>query len=271
MGCYKSGGCGEYEGLSCKDCPASNPNYKDVVVDLKNEQCKSHNNFFDIINSPLMKTENVIRFSGTYQINQELLSTHIVDVQMISLIIARNMINNGERVDVGLLLQKGLIHDVDEVLVGDIPRLTKYSSSECHDSLNAVAESVVHDISNKLDKSDFILNIWKNAKDYTIEGYILKLADMISVAKKTSQEISMLNNNNFLKVAIEMMNYIHDLYNSVPVDLIYIPENIKYVRTLLINIENYFVDTIRNHQDVIDKFGIENTAVKYIVEHRYKE
>lgn len=271
MGCYKSGGCGEYEGLACVACPASNPSYKDTKVDLNKEKNKSYNNFFDIINSPLMKTENVIRYSGTYQINQELLSTHIVDVQMISMIIARNMINNGERINIGDLLKKGLIHDVDEVLVGDIPRLTKYSSQECHDSLNAVAESVVREISNKLDQTDYVLDLWKNAKDNTIEGYIIKLADMISVAKKTAQEISIYNNNSFLKVAIEMINYIHDLYNSVPVDLIYIPENVKYVRNLLLNIEDYFVEVIRDRQSIIDKFNIENTAVKYIISHRYKE
>lgn len=27
MPCYKSGGCGVYEGLSCNDCPASKPEY----------------------------------------------------------------------------------------------------------------------------------------------------------------------------------------------------------------------------------------------------
>ena len=25
--CYKSGGCGEYENLSCSECPASDPSY----------------------------------------------------------------------------------------------------------------------------------------------------------------------------------------------------------------------------------------------------
>ena len=25
--CYKSGGCGEYEKLSCSECPASDPGY----------------------------------------------------------------------------------------------------------------------------------------------------------------------------------------------------------------------------------------------------
>ena len=25
--CYKSGGCGEYENLSCSECPASDPGY----------------------------------------------------------------------------------------------------------------------------------------------------------------------------------------------------------------------------------------------------
>ena len=28
MQCYRDGGCGPYEGLSCTECPASNPDYK---------------------------------------------------------------------------------------------------------------------------------------------------------------------------------------------------------------------------------------------------
>ena len=27
MICYKSGGCGQYKGYNCSECPASNPSY----------------------------------------------------------------------------------------------------------------------------------------------------------------------------------------------------------------------------------------------------
>ena len=272
MGCYRSNGCGPYSGLSCNECPASNPKYREESdVSLKDQYSKYHNEFFNLIDNPMLKTDNVIRFSGTYQASQELLSTHIVDVQYISMIIARKLINKGEHIDIGILLQKGLIHDIDEVLVGDIPRLTKYSSQTCHDALNAVAESVVKDISNKLDGTDYVINLWSTAKDNTPEGYILRLADMLSVAKKTAYEVSILNNNNFLRVAVEMMNYIHDLYNSVPVDLFFIPSSIGYIKDLLRGVESYLSSIIEDRQDTIEKFNIENTATRFIISNRYKE
>jgi len=272
VSCYKSGGCGPYEMYSCNNCPASKPSYLDNNRKVnKVESKRTGNEFFDLIDNPMMKTENVIRFSGTYQIHEEQLSTHIVDVQFISFMIARKIISFGERVDVGLVLQRGLVHDVDEVLVGDIPRLTKYSSATCHDALNLVAASVVHDISNKLDGTDYVFDLWDNAKDNTIEGYIIRLADMLSVAKKTAYEVSILNNNNFLRIAVEMMNYIHDLYNSVPVDLFFIPSSIEYVKNLLLGVESYLSSIVEDRKDIVKQFNIEDTATSFIIKNRYIE
>lgn len=232
---------------------------------------KNNNEFLNLLDSPLLRTDNVNRYSGTYQSDPELLSVHIVDVQFISLMIARKLQSFNEHVNIGLLLEKGLIHDVDETLTGDFTRLVKYSSKTCHDALEAVAESVVKEISYDTDGTDYILDRWSNAKDNTLEGYIIKLSDMLSVIKKVSKEVDLLGNNNFLRVALEVQSYINDLYNSVPVDLFFSPDAIRYIKNILIHVSEYLHDLTETHRDVIDKLSIDNSTVKYIVSNRFNK
>lgn len=229
------------------------------------------NEFIELMDSPLLKTDNVNRYSATYQANPELLSVHIVDVQFLALMIARKLIAYGERIDIGKLLEKCLIHDVDETLTGDFTRLVKYSSEICHDTLEAVAESVVVEISNDMDGTSYLSDIWKNAKDDTIEGYILRLCDMLSVIKKISKEVDLLNNNNFLRVALEVQSYISDLYITVPVDIFYIPNSVNYIKSLLKGVDNYLHNIVTERRDVIEKLKIDNTTVRYIVNNRFNK
>jgi len=237
----------------------------------KSEDLRNSNEFLDLINSPVLRMDNVIRFSGLFQITQELLSSHVVDVQFVSLLIARKLINLGESVDTGLMLEKCLVHDVDEVLVGDIPRLTKYSSPQCYKALNAVADGVVVDMSIDFDGTTYLYDLWRTAKDYTIEGYLLKLSDMIVVAKKCVSEVEMLNNNNFLRVAIEMLNYVNDLLNTVPRDLFCEDESSEYIKDILRGVIYSLSSIIEDRSDIISRYAIENSATKDIISNRYKE
>lgn len=230
-----------------------------------------NNEFLKLIDSPLLKTDNVNRYSGIYQASPELLSVHIVDVQFLALMIARNFEYLEEPVHIGILLEKCLIHDIDETLTGDFTRLVKYSSKTCHDALEAVAESVVSEISKDVDKSDYILNIWKDSKNDTIEGYILKLCDMFSVIKKISKEVDFLGNNNFLKVAIEVRSYIDDLKQTIPSYLFYSEYTENYIKSLLNGVTDYLDKLILDHKDVIDKLSIDNSTVRYIVNNRYNK
>lgn len=230
-----------------------------------------NNEFLKLIDSPLLKTDNVNRYSGIYQASPELLSVHIVDVQFLALMIARNFLMNSEPVNIGILLEKCLIHDIDETLTGDFTRLVKYSSKTCHDALEAVAESVVSEISKDIDKTNYILNIWKSSKDDTTEGYILKLCDMLSVIKKISKEVDFLGNNNFLKVAIEVRSYIDDLNKTIPTYLFRSNYTKSYIELLLKGVMDYLDDLIESHKDIIDKLSIDNSTVRYIVNNRFNK
>lgn len=165
-----------------------------------------------MISSPIFRVSSVTRYSTLYQIRPETLSEHVVDTSYMAYMIARNMIVLGESIDMGLLLTKTLIHDFDEPLVGDIPRVTKYSTEECHKELNKVANLAAEEISKEIDGTDYSYQIWSHDKDLTqVEGLLMKVVDMLSVVKKAITEVDILGNMNFLKIVEEVKNYVEDL------------------------------------------------------------
>ena len=225
------------------------------------------NIFLRIISNPLLRTDEINRYSGTYQATPELLSTHIVDVQYISLLIAKEFQRHGCIVDTGELLERGLLHDIDETLTGDFTRLVKYSSKECHDILEALAESVTKEISDDITDDGYLLEKWKNAKDSSVEGYIIRIADIMSVCKKISREVDFLGNNNFLKVALEVQNYLESLLNSIPSDIL-VEESVEYVKRLLEDSLTYLRKLVKENESVIDRLDLMNSTIKRLIENR---
>lgn len=169
---------------------------------------------YELVNHPIFGTPDVIRYSGVYQAHPESLADHILDCQLLSSWIASELAKRGEELDTGLLLQKCLWHDMDEVLTGDIPRNTKYCSSEAHDALTKVSKISMDQL---LDDSPFIkelyIKVWDEAKTGK-EGLILKIVDMLSVVKKTIKELEFYSNKAFLQIAVEVYYHIKSLVNG---------------------------------------------------------
>ena len=67
------------------------------------------NEFVKLAFNPACRMNEVYRYSGTYQNDQESLAEHITDVSMMAYIIANHLNQYSENVDVGLLLQKSSI------------------------------------------------------------------------------------------------------------------------------------------------------------------
>ena len=179
------------------------------------------NLFLELNNSPLFKSHGVTRYSTVTQLRPESLSDHVYDVLTLSYLLARKLITDcSQSVDVGLLCEKCILHDsMDEPLIGDIPRLTKYSSEECHTALSHTADMVARRVSDQIDGTDYSYEIWKNDKDSTVEGQLLKITDMLSVAQKAIMEVDLLGNKYFLKVLDEVSYYLKDMSKSLDKDL----------------------------------------------------
>lgn len=169
-----------------------------------------NNTFLELVNIPALNTDNTIRYSLMYQIKEESLADHIADVGVLSYLLTLRFNSYGEKLNVGDVLEKVLLHDLDEVLTGDIPRSTKYYSEAGLYAMKGVALDAITRLANSLPGSEGLVDKWKSAKQGK-EGSVLVLADMLCVARKVVTEVKILGNGYFLKVAYEMIGNLNEL------------------------------------------------------------
>ena len=205
--------------------------------------------------NPLMRSEEVVRYSGVYQSQPETLSVHIADVSMMSYIIAQTLNSFGENLNIGILLEKCLIHDLDETLTGDIPRNTKYANPKIKADLDELQDEVLEKILKYIPNDD-IIDKCKNAKQGK-EGLILTLSDMLGVARRALQEVDLRGNRTFLKVVEELGYHLDKLKTKVDVEE-FLPASRDWIMNLI-------DDTIKT----IHKLHSEN--YKYIDEYQISD
>ena len=169
-----------------------------------------NNTFLELVNIPSLNTDNAIRYSLMYQIKEESLADHIADVGVLSYLLTLRFNSYGENLNVGDVLEKVLLHDLDEVLTGDIPRSTKYYSDAGLNAMRGVALDAITKLAEGLPGSEGLVEKWKSAKQGK-EGSVLVLSDMLCVARKVVTEVKILGNGYFLKVAYEMIDNLTEL------------------------------------------------------------
>lgn len=210
--------------------------------------------------NPLMKTEEVVRFSGIYQMQPETLSEHICCTQLIAYQIGTILNTLGENLDIGVLLEKVLLHDMDECITGDIPRNTKYCTKEVKRELDKVQDIALDSIAKLLDDPSLI-NKCKTAKEGK-EGFILKLADMFSVVKRVIQEISLRGNMSFLKVVEELENHLIWL-DSIDIKD-FNPASVKWIKSLIKDAKNEIQILHYKYLEIINSFRITENILEAV-------
>lgn len=105
-----------------------------------------------------------------------------------------------------------------------------------------------------------IMNTWKSAKEGS-EGLILKVVDMLCVAKKCITEIELRGNLSFLKVVTELEFHLSNTLNDPNQ---YIPLSSKgsqFLKELVSQAKNE-ITTIRvKYQHIIDKYHIKENVI----------
>lgn len=130
------------------------------------------------------------RFSVAHVTHIENVAEHTYYTALYAMLIGRQL----EGVQMGLLLQKALIHDVDEAFSGDIIRMFHRDGG--------VLEKAVHERSGEMVKRFFdtvstdpfdsakLSWLWETAKDQgNLEGRIVAYADFLSVLSYVVQEV----------------------------------------------------------------------------------
>jgi 5'-deoxynucleotidase YfbR-like HD superfamily hydrolase len=126
---------------------------------------------------------------------------HIGAVAFISMVLSEYLNNHGIKNDTGKVIELALIHDVPEVISGDLPHDSKYDYGEVSRGLRKQLEglekiTMEYALAKLKDKKTEVV-MYSLFKEYnertTIESKIVKLADFYDVMLYTRQEVSMGN------------------------------------------------------------------------------
>ena len=139
---------------------------------------------FEFIN----KLANVRRWSHAYCHKEESVLEHTAVVAIISLSIGQQL-----GADMDILLKRALLHDMEEVVTGDIPNPTKYHSPNITKAIKDFENVAAREVSTKY-FGDWAYEIWYSSKDNSLEGQIVRLADIAAVVYKIRQEVDLGNN-----------------------------------------------------------------------------
>jgi 5'-deoxynucleotidase YfbR-like HD superfamily hydrolase len=154
---------------------------------------------------------SVSRFSRDYMTKQENVLEHIGFCTFYSVLLAQELETVGVRLDYKKLLLSVAAHDLDESILGDIPRTTKYFNESVREEFKEIEEETIVCLDKWL--SSNLLPHWKNAKN-GLEGQILKVTDIAAVVYKNWAEIEFLGNRSFLRVCVETGEYLRSLDTS---------------------------------------------------------
>ena len=149
---------------------------------------------FELLN----QLSSVARYSRDHVHRRESVLEHIGFCALYAL----TLCNRIAALDRKELLVRAVMHDVDEAVMGDAPRTTKYASKELAEAFKVAERKAVMKLSEKIGSLSF--NDWEKAKDETLEGQAMKLIDFAAVVQKAWSEICLFGNFSFRRVLLEL-------------------------------------------------------------------
>lgn len=173
---------------------------------------------------------NLKRYQNLYLHKQRSVAEHSWSVSMISQSLAfLEMRKFGNHVDMGMLLQKTINHDIIEIVSGDILSNTKRRTEAMRRAVDELEQIIFADeyATKILPKNwaDEFRQFTLDAKDETIEGKILGAADVIDTLLEATEEIKLGNIEYFTDVlrnsaekllTIDLESVRHFLKHSLP-------------------------------------------------------
>lgn len=149
---------------------------------------------------------NLKRYQNLFSFKQRSVAEHAWSVAKIAHALGKLESGKfGNEVNMGELLQRAIFHDDIELFTGDILSQTKRRTLAMKKAVEEVEESVFDEEFIHLIPSAWINDYRRYtlyAKDDTIEGEILKAADVIDTILEAVEEVKLGNNEDFKKVLI---------------------------------------------------------------------
>lgn len=147
---------------------------------------------------------NLKRYQNLFLFKQRSVAEHSWSVAKIAQTLAYLEIYKFKnQVDMGMLLQKAITHDELELFTGDILSHTKRRTPAMRQAVDEMEQVVFEEEYSKILPKYCVepfRNFTLDAKDDTIEGKILKAADVIDTLLEASEEIKLGNKEYFTDV-----------------------------------------------------------------------
>jgi 5'-deoxynucleotidase YfbR-like HD superfamily hydrolase len=152
-----------------------------------------------ILHGYLPRMSHVYRYSSIPVHRRENIAEHSWWVSFLCMVIGRDLQLQGHTIDMEELLERALLHDVDETMSGDIIRSFKHTDAAVKSAIQNASEANVRELFDTktwgvgMDHDLFVT--WAMAKDHRIEGDILKFADQLAVMFYCAGEVKAGNQN----------------------------------------------------------------------------
>lgn len=180
---------------------------------------------------------SVTRYSMYHLSQPESVLEHTGYVCLFSVMLGNELKESGEDLSIEEIVTKAAMHDIDEIVTGDIPRTTKYFSKELREQFARLESLGINEVMENLGYSDkdgvlerLIFN-WKFAKDGK-SGIVVAIADVSAVVYKVWTEITLRNGGDLIPVADRLLDTIENLKMRV-VDNMKSTESISILMDLL--------------------------------------
>jgi 5'-deoxynucleotidase YfbR-like HD superfamily hydrolase len=147
----------------------------------------------------IQKLSNVQRYSQAALSKSENVLEHSALVSLIALHIANSLIADGvKNIDIGKIVIKCLIHDIEESEIGDIASPAKYHNENIASSIKEMEKAIAREIFEESGIAS-MYSTWATAKKYNT-GVIVAFADSLTVLIKTHDEIVLRGNKTLARV-----------------------------------------------------------------------
>ena len=181
-------------------------------------------NVREMLVGDVSRLELIKRFSTSHVVHHQSVAEHSYFVALYAMFIAEwawwNCQEDNElpitySVLVGGVLQRAIVHDIEESRTGDIPRPFKHSSQILTATIDKYAAAEVKPILEKIYHNQYhhFMDTWRKAKDATMEGRIVALADFMSVLAYMMRELS-LYNSTMHDNWVSMVEYVREFDSS---------------------------------------------------------
>jgi 5'-deoxynucleotidase YfbR-like HD superfamily hydrolase len=122
------------------------------------------------------------------------------------------------KIDYQILLQRVIIHDLDECLSGDFLRKFKYSTPEVHKAIRGATKTLATKLFDQIVPGDSTAKkawfaTWDHDKANDVEGRILEWCDFLSVVSYSVTEVRM-GNRNFYAILSECLGYMREVVDK---------------------------------------------------------